>query len=131
MRIGKNIKWAFSTKEDAACKIPLVKQADTIRLRVIQLFNNIDATGKEKAISCGTASIVTIEGRVFLLTAAHVADIGDLSVACPASLSNVNPIYMSLEGPRLKSILLDGNRLKDKKDWGLIALDDVVIQGFD
>ena len=131
MRIGKRIKWAFSTKEETACKISLVKQADVIHSRVIQLFNNINATGKDKPISCGTASIVTIEGRVFLLTAAHVADIGDLSVACPASLSKVNPIYMSLEGSRLKSVPPNGNRFKDQKDWGLIALADEVIRGFD
>lgn len=128
MIIGKDIKWIYEKWDNSIPSLPIVRT--NIQAHIVQLFNKIDTSGKEKPISCATASMVIIDGIFYLLTAAHVADEPDLSVPCPGSLSKTDPYYMSLEHFRYKSIPPAGKRCDDRKDWALIPIAAEIILGF-
>ncbi|SHI97620.1 hypothetical protein [Fibrobacter sp. UWP2] len=130
MKIGKQTTRVYGIADPALQRMPIERMY--LEQYVVQLFANINATGHNhnRPISCGTASIIPLGGRIFLLTAAHVADEMNLAVPCPGSTKIVQPIYMSLEGTRLLSIAPSIIRNKDDKDWALIPAADEIIIGF-
>lgn len=104
-------------------KKKLAKEID-LRKKTIQVFNYHfpNEYGKYFIEPLASGTLIELEKRLFLLTAAHVSDWQKLSVGCQDAYDTNNPQFQSIEGTRLCSLKMLGSRDDDKKDWCLLAL---------